>query len=54
LTVAAADRKALSRPQASAINRAQTILAGVFDVSVEYANEKAADNDETNAPARKP
>jgi hypothetical protein len=36
LTVAAADRKSLSRSQTSAVNRAQTILAGVFDVSVEY------------------
>ena len=36
LTVDAADRKSLSRSQTSAINRAQTILGGLFDVSVSY------------------
>ena len=36
ISVDAADRKGLSRSQVAALNRAQTLLAGSFEVSVEY------------------
>jgi hypothetical protein len=51
LAVAAADRKSLSRSQTSAINRAQTILAGPFDVSVSYSPADES-NDEGEATSR--
>ena len=50
LTVDAADRKSLSRSQSAALNRAQSVLAGTFDVSVEYGGEGAeqsADDEKT-------
>ena len=56
LTVDAADKKSLSRSQTSAINRAQTILGGLFDVSVSYTpaeddtSETSDDEASTAAP----
>jgi len=44
LSVNAADRKALSRARVAALNRAQTALAGLFDVTVSYS-EKAEEPD---------
>ncbi len=47
LTVDAADKTALSRSQTAALNRAQTVLAGTFDVSVEYGGEPAEEASES-------
>jgi hypothetical protein len=56
LNVAAPDRKTLSRSQTSAINRAQTLLAGVFDVSVSYgpAADETGETPEDEASAAGP
>jgi hypothetical protein len=44
----AADRSALTRSQLAALARARTLLAGKFDVSVEYS-KAPSDEDEAEA-----
>jgi hypothetical protein len=51
LSVAAPDRKSLSRSQVAALNRGQVVLARVFDVSVEYGQTEESDENKTPAEA---
>jgi hypothetical protein len=51
LSVAAADRKSLTRAQLTTLNRGQVVLARVFDVSVEYGQTEESDENKTPAEA---
>ena len=55
ISVDAPDRKSLSRSQLGAVNRAQTLLAGTFSVSVEYQSAEQPDEEAEEAhPAEPP
>ena len=51
LTVDAKNAKALSKGEAAALNRGQTVLANAFDVTVSYGSQPSDEEAEETEPA---